>query len=234
MATFTIELKKALALQKDPGTGVNIGLDSYPIFAENHRVLLNRKIIEHYWNREIGIETISMFTFALRRKMNEIMPFYNQLYETELLAFDPISNYKLKTIRDDKTDENGLNHSENDTHADSASGSRNVSSNLPQTMLARDKNYASSGADAKLTGETNQTAKNDGTDENHALSHGESETSGYQGNPSDLLNAFRNTILNIDLSIILDLEELFLGVWDNGQEMLPAYGFGSHRRIGIR
>ena len=61
------------------------------IFDECHRKELNDKIIEHYYFREIGAETPDRFNFYLRRKMREIMPYYNQLYISEMIKFDPLA-----------------------------------------------------------------------------------------------------------------------------------------------
>lgn len=56
----------------------------YVLFDEEYRKVLNNKILAHYINYQIGYESISLFLFALNRKMNEIMPYYNQLYENVL------------------------------------------------------------------------------------------------------------------------------------------------------
>ena len=52
----------------------------FPIFDENHRNTLCSKIIAHYYNDEIAYETVGLFKFNLRTKMNEIMPYYNTLF----------------------------------------------------------------------------------------------------------------------------------------------------------
>lgn len=87
MSFATVELRRLTEL------GYDFGLNDYPIFDESYRNVLNRKIIEHFWFREIGYETIHMFLFALNRKMREIMPLYNQRYKSELLNLEPFSNY---------------------------------------------------------------------------------------------------------------------------------------------
>lgn len=58
--------------------------ENYPIYNENYRNVLNKKILKHYYFREIGFETYAMWKFKLNAKMNEIMPYYNELYR----AFD--------------------------------------------------------------------------------------------------------------------------------------------------
>lgn len=64
----------------------------YPIFDENYRATLETKILKHYYTREIGLETVGLWKHFLDMRMNEIMPYYNKLYESELLEFDPFSD----------------------------------------------------------------------------------------------------------------------------------------------
>lgn len=64
----------------------------YPIFDINYKPVLERKIIEHYYTREICEETVGLWKLRLKAKMNEIMPYYNKLYESELLEFNPLYN----------------------------------------------------------------------------------------------------------------------------------------------
>lgn len=66
----------------------------YPIFDEAYRGVLEKKILRHYYTREIGQETFGLFQLFLSDKMNEIMPYYNQLYESELLKhqIEPLTN----------------------------------------------------------------------------------------------------------------------------------------------
>lgn len=62
----------------------------YPIFDENYRGVLETKILKHYYTREIGEETVALWKLRLDARMNEIMPFYNKLYSSELLQFNPL------------------------------------------------------------------------------------------------------------------------------------------------
>lgn len=84
MAKYTIELGKLIE------SGYPLSFGNYPIFDEEYRQTLEGKIIDHYYFNEIGAETADRFSFYLRRKMREIMPYYNQLYQTTLLDFDPL------------------------------------------------------------------------------------------------------------------------------------------------
>lgn len=71
---------------------------SFPIFDESYRVVLETKILKHYYTREIGLETVGLWKLKLDTKLNEIMPFYNQLYKSELLDFNPF--YDVDLTRD--------------------------------------------------------------------------------------------------------------------------------------
>ena len=56
---------------------------NFPIFDESYRSVLETKILRHYYTREIGLETVGLWKLKLNTKLNEIMPFYNQLYTRE-------------------------------------------------------------------------------------------------------------------------------------------------------
>lgn len=89
MSKYTVTLHQLII------SGYDLGLTQYPIFDEQFRIPLNNKILDHYRFREIGFETPEMFKFFLNRTMNEIMPYYNELWKTLLLEFDPLTNYHM-------------------------------------------------------------------------------------------------------------------------------------------
>ena len=62
----------------------------YPIFDYDYKKILETKILKHYYTREISEETVGLWKLRLDSKMNEIMPFYNKLYQSELLQFNPL------------------------------------------------------------------------------------------------------------------------------------------------
>ena len=70
----------------------------FPIFDESYRAVLETKILKHYYTREIGLETVGLWKLKLDTKLNEIMPFYNQLYKSELIEFNPM--YDVDLTRD--------------------------------------------------------------------------------------------------------------------------------------
>ena len=110
MAKYTIELK-TLVEQK-----YELNLENYPIFDETYRDTLNNKIINHYYFHEIGFETPDRFNHYLGTTMSEIMPYYNQLYESAKLEIEPLvtDNFTETTTRtgDETTTTNGVNQSQ--------------------------------------------------------------------------------------------------------------------------
>lgn len=80
----------------------------FPIFDENYRNVLENKILKHYYTREIGAESVGLWKFWLNTRLNEIMPYYNQLYQSELIKFNPMYDVDLTT--DYQKVDNGTNN----------------------------------------------------------------------------------------------------------------------------
>ena len=68
----------------------------FPIFDENYREPLCKKILKHFYTKEIGEETVGLWKLRLDDRMNEIMPYYNKLYESELISIEPLINYRVR------------------------------------------------------------------------------------------------------------------------------------------
>lgn len=69
----------------------------FPIFDEQYRSVICCKILTHFMFREIGFETIGLWTYKLNQRMNEIMPYYNKLYQSANLEFDPLHDVDVTT-----------------------------------------------------------------------------------------------------------------------------------------
>lgn len=233
MATFTMPLKEVIEFTD--GTinyetvefegiyyhlpvmsGGNIGLNHYPIFDEGYRNILTGKIIDRFWNREIGMETIDDFHLAMRRRMNEIMPFYNKLYESERIEYTALSTMDVRT----ESTNTATSHEEGEATAtnnsESDSESRAVNSTTPQTMLAGNKDYASGASDVNSWSGVENTSEQNNVADSSTVGTGDSRTSGYQGVASDLIMRYRDSLLNVDLMVLRDLEDCFMSVLNNG------------------
>ena len=68
-------------------------------FDNNYRPVLCKKILKHYYKREIGAETVGLWQLWLNTKLEEIMPYYNQLYQSALIQFDPLHNIDMQRTK---------------------------------------------------------------------------------------------------------------------------------------
>lgn len=93
MADYTIRL---CDLVKSGYDVIGKALSSYPVDDESYRETLNKAILRHYWYNEIGLETADMFSWALDKAMNEIMPYYNERRAIDMLdlGIDPLMSYQ--------------------------------------------------------------------------------------------------------------------------------------------
>lgn len=97
---------------------------TYPIFDENYRLTLECKILRHYYTREISEETVGLWKLRLADKLNIIMPYYNKLYESELIQFNPLIDVDIKTAHNIDTEHNASQQSGSETgYTDSTIGS---------------------------------------------------------------------------------------------------------------
>lgn len=69
---------------------------TFPIWDENYRPILEKKILMHYFNKEIGLETVGLWKLYLEERLNLIMPYYNNLYATTVKDYDYLSDTKIE------------------------------------------------------------------------------------------------------------------------------------------
>lgn len=81
---------------------------TFPIFDENYRNVLCGKILKHYYTREICEETVGLWKLRLSTRLNEIMPYYNQLYKSEALEFNPL--FDVDYTRDGERNHDGTDN----------------------------------------------------------------------------------------------------------------------------
>ena len=223
------------------GHNIGLGPSDYPIFDESYRDHLNKIITDHYWHSDIGYETVEMFVFNINRKMREIMPYYNQLYLSTRFTFDPLLSVNVTEIIE-TTDSRTANESRtenSDTNSHTDSKARSVQSETPQSMLSGDMDYASSAQDTGSDSTVATTAQTGGTAATTGSGEGRTERSqrGYTGSAGTLVMQYRETLINVDLMVLADLESCFMMVWNSGDAYYPygspyGYGFGGFGGFG--
>lgn len=148
----------------------------FPIWIEDYRTTLEKKILMHYFNKEIGFETVGLWKFYLEERMNLIMPYYNELYKTTVKEYDWLTdtnaheayvgkkklqenakfnvNGNVESNMTGKTQDNGkdtfLNTGSSTTDGTNNQNTKTLESDLPQA------NYANLDYGTKLT-ESEQT-----------------------------------------------------------------------------
>lgn len=161
----------------------------FPIWVEEYRLTLEKKILMHYFNKEIGFETVGLWKFYLEERLSLIMPYYNELYKTTVKDYDWLSdtnahetyvgNKKLQETA--KFDANGnvkndLTEKVQDTGGETFNGigtntldatqtqnTKTLESDLPQA------NYANLDYGTKLTdSEQSKTSHEDSTTKNES------------------------------------------------------------------
>lgn len=231
MSAITTRLKDAIGylggeLTFDHGiikvTG-DIGLSNYPIFAEAYREQLNSKIIRQYFNVEIGVETPELFKFNLETDMFMFMPYFNQLYESQLKTIDPFNTVDIRTMTIQSRKQDSTAESSSIAASDSVSKSRAVNSNTPQTQLSRSKDYATSGADSSGTAKQDTTSDEASSANMAEDAEGETSTKGYQGSQVQMLMLLRESFLNIDQSVVESITDNFMHISNSGSRYSDSY-----------
>lgn len=162
MSIFTTELRYPIEQYQDDnnlarrtydaGVYALIGLDEYPIFEESYRPTLNKKIIEHYYFKEIGTDTLGRFRWYMRTTMAEIMPYFNALYEAQNSITDPLTNRNLSWREVWQLAETG--GSTTDKDGGTTYGRRDVATTEGETDYGRTEHRANGGKDTQLAGST--------------------------------------------------------------------------------
>lgn len=200
-----------------------LGLDEYPIYDESKRRQLNDKFIRHYWMREIGCETVGHFCLWCSNAFNEIMPYYNKMYETELLNVEHLLGIKRHKVVDmlRDFDESSSGNGSADTSTSSTGKSINKFSDTPQDELFVSKVDAGD----YLTNLTIEDTADDTTVGTKSKSDGTIKRDETNKDTTDefvtdprYYQAFLDLsekILNLDMQVInnVQVQGLFMQVW---------------------
>ena len=217
----------------------------FPIFDEEYRPILCKKILKHYYTREIGLETVGLWKLKLETKMQEIMPYYNKLYKSELIEFNPL--WDADYTREGNVKDEGENEKSNSGNRDTTGSNRrvgnsvirdsengmtwNVYSDTPQGALTNVANETYLTDARKITDNRSGNRNIDNTEQNNIVNN-ERMTNSEEGNfnttkdyiehisgtfpgksSAKMIMEFRESLLNIDMQIIEELNKLFMLVW---------------------
>lgn len=206
---LTIELREIVE------NGTNIWAFDYPSYYKgDEKTAFEKKVIDHFYLRQIGQETVGRFLHMFRTKIREIMPFYIDMYKTvEIMDAleNPFDNVDMtETFEQSTESESGSN-----TQGESTSNNSNEHrfSNTPQGTIDNLDNYLTEAAKDENTGAATTKATSEGTASGH-LTH-QLHRKGNQGVNTyahDMIE-YRTSIIDVDMMIINELNCLFLGVY---------------------
>lgn len=157
MSSYTIKLKEIVDLYADPTKTVTADkIESartkifdfdYPIFDTNYKSVLETHFIRNFFMREIGFETEGLFKFYLETWMIINMPYYNKLFESELVTYDPLSNTHMDATHN-KT--NGRTQTGTSDSTENATGSGTQSSTATNSETGFQRDVVSDTPDTRL------------------------------------------------------------------------------------
>lgn len=201
MSKYTITIRRLIQ------NGFQFNLNSYPIFDERYRSTLNKKILDHYLMSEIGLETPALFNHYLGSKLNEIMPYYNTLYQKQNNLLQNLE----KNVNITETFNRNIDNTATGTSTTSSNG-KTLFEDTPQGRLVQadmeDMDHASNINFSKANDTAESSSQGNSTEDYIKTITG---NNGGKYN-IDLLNEIRKNLMNIDLMIINDLSDLFMGI----------------------
>lgn len=219
------------------GSYTSIFDSDIPFFDEDYRLPLEKKILRHYYTREIGYETFGLWKLHLNNKMKEIMPYYNQLYNSELLEFEPLQDtdyysdhsgtFTGETVDDNDSTSNTSTSNSGSSTDDQTNQVISRYSDTPQGAISdlEDNTYLTNATINDETRDDDATFQNSGSSSNISTmdnTRNINNTDTYldhiygkrgTGTYSKYLQEYRDTFLNIDMRVINDLSDLFMNLW---------------------
>lgn len=193
----------------------------YDFYDNDLKEQFEKKFIDYFYMREIEHDTPELFKHELKTKLNIIAPYYKQLYNTELQAkkIDFLLNKDLKETFVRELTGNMKNESTYDTTnvSNSSVNTLSINNDTPQNKIDDlDKYMTSASKDSNLA---DSTSNDKGSNISKNTNNSREETTFIsQGNigvtsSAQLLQAWRETLINIDQLILEECEELFFSLF---------------------
>lgn len=177
---------------------------------------LAKKIVDHYYMREIGFETIGQFIHYAKTTMNELMEEYLPLIYSSSIEYDPLVNvdYTETFSKNAQTGNVGTSSS-----SSSSSGSAlGINNDTPQGQVSKETilegSYATSTSASE--NENSVTSSSDSESNSNTLENYSKKVKGNSGvsaTAQKMIEQYRNNIRAIDREIINKLDILFMGLF---------------------
>lgn len=239
MAKYTTQLRTIIEYNSIPGKPITDRIKEaapkifdfdFPMWLESYRETLEYKILLHYFSNEIGFETVGLWKLYLNQRLNEIMPYYNDVYLTTTDKFSSaydmdVTETLQRTLTGADNTNTEVNGESTDTTTTTAKdNTQQLNSNYPQAQVEGNQNnlfYGTTGKNEDAT--SNSNTQNQGTNKTNSKSQGNSQTTehhtiqrkGITGSrtPWEIAQSYRNSIINIDVQVINALKDLFMMIY---------------------
>jgi hypothetical protein len=169
---------------------------------------LAKKIVDHYYMRELGFETPALFKHYAKVTMQEIMERYLPLIYSANINYDPLVNVDYTETFNRSAD------STNSGTSNSNTSGLTVNSDTPQKQINKSEilsgKYASSTGANEVADETNTSSSGETNEEYTKRVKG---NSGVSATAQKMVEQFRENIVNVDSDIIKELNTLFMGLY---------------------
>ena len=177
---------------------------------------LARKIVDHYYMRESGFETIGLFKHYAKVTMDELMEEYLPLIYSASISYDPLVNVDVTETftRTANVDNTGRSVSDSTNSGDSIG----ITSDTPQGRITKQNilagNFATATTGTQNTGQINNvTNTTSGSDSEEEYTKRMVGNSGVSATAQKMVEQYRDNIRAINREIIEKLEPLFMGLY---------------------
>lgn len=214
---LTLELREVIA------GGVDLWDFEYPSYYKgDEKKAFEKKVIDHYFFRQIGQETVGRFLHMFRSKVREIMPYYLDMYKTVELMHEldnPFDNVDMVETFNEESSGSSSGESSATTSGNASSRESNERrfSNTPQGSIENLDRYLTEASRENSEGSSETSATSDGSSSSESTGTVK-HTLHRKGNQGvntyahDMIE-FRTSIINVDMMVINELNELFLGIY---------------------
>ena len=185
----------------------------YNLYDNELKSAFEKKFIDHFYFYEIGLTPIARFKKALQIKLNDIYPYFNQLYQTELRCND-IDFMLNKDLKEQYTRElignSSVNQSSTSTSNDT---SLNINNDTPQNKIDDLDQFMTSASkntdNSTMNSSGTNSAENNSTETYSLVSQGNIGVT----SSAELLEKWRNVLINIDQLIFDECNDLFMLIY---------------------
>lgn len=233
MASYTIELRKLCDVyysrQEVESWFKDYNLADYLTSTQIEQITkfnvwnkdrLAKKIVDHYYMREIGFETPALFKHYAKVTMQEIMERYLPKIYSNFFEYDPLSNVDFTETYTREISGESANEGSSSSNSSQNAEGLNITNNTPQKRITKQDletgAYASqvSQSNTETNIEDETTTSNSGTSNTiETFTRHEEGDNGVIITNQRLVKEYREIIVAIDEEIINELGSLFMAIY---------------------